>query len=138
VGSLIHGVTPSLDSLETFGAGNLTFVVLARREWFDRHKEVRAHAAQDLRTFVESEARQMSSEAFTAYMNNLNKRICDLVNSSDIHEKMGGITVIGIVPTERGNVVCLVVDTTSRNSFRKSKRSLLSTRILQVVLRVQD
>lgn len=59
-----------------------------------RHKEVRANAAQDLRMYVENEARQMSSEAFTKYMNDLNKRIFDLVNSSNAHEKMGGIMVI--------------------------------------------
>jgi hypothetical protein len=41
------------------------------------------------------EARDMSSEQFTKYMNDLNKRIFDLVNSTDAHEKMGGIMVIG-------------------------------------------
>lgn len=86
------------------------------------HQDVRAKAAKNLRTYVEGkhdpidcymttpsltvlrfcvvvligEARDMSSEQFTKYMNDLNKRIFDLVNSTDAHEKMGGIMVIGI------------------------------------------
>jgi FKBP12-rapamycin complex-associated protein len=37
----------------------------------------------------------MSSENFTKYMNDLNRRIFDLVNSSDENEKLGAIMVIG-------------------------------------------
>lgn len=43
----------------------------------------------------------MSSENFTKYMNDLNRRIFDLVNSSDENEKLGAIMVIG----ERHNCV---------------------------------
>jgi len=38
----------------------------------------------------------MSSDSFTKFMNDLNRRIFDLVNSQDVHEKMGGINVIGM------------------------------------------
>jgi FKBP12-rapamycin complex-associated protein len=60
--------------------------------------DVQAKAAKELRLYVESEAREMNSESFTKYMNDLNRRIFDLVNSSDTHEKMGGIMVIGTLP----------------------------------------
>jgi len=59
-----------------------------------RNQDVRATAAESLRLFVEGEAREMTSESFTKYMNDLNKRIFDLVNSSDPYEKLGGIMVI--------------------------------------------
>ncbi len=61
-----------------------------------RNPDVQAKAAHELRLYVEGEAREMNSESFTKYMNDLNRRIFDLVNSSDTHEKMGGIMVIGM------------------------------------------
>jgi len=45
---------------------------------------------------VEAEAREMSSEAFKKYMSDVSIRIFEVVNSSKIHEKMGGIQVIGL------------------------------------------
>jgi len=56
--------------------------------------EVRAKAARDLRIYVESEAREMPPETFTKYMEDMTRRIFDLVNSPDPNEKMGGIMVI--------------------------------------------
>jgi FKBP12-rapamycin complex-associated protein len=60
----------------------------------DRDEKVRKKAARDLRVYVEGEAREISSESFTKVMNDLNRRIFDLVNSSDVHCKMGGISII--------------------------------------------
>lgn len=59
-----------------------------------RIPEVRAKAARDLRLHVERESRDVPAEVFNRYMNDLNKRIFDLVNSSEVAEKMGGIIVI--------------------------------------------
>jgi FKBP12-rapamycin complex-associated protein len=56
--------------------------------------EIRASAAAGLRSYVERESRELSSELFTVYMGNLNKKVFDLVNSSDVNEKLGGILVI--------------------------------------------
>eukprot|EP00457_Paulinella_chromatophora_P000061 gb/GEZN01000061.1/.p1 GENE.gb/GEZN01000061.1/~~gb/GEZN01000061.1/.p1 ORF type:complete len:2707 (+),score=463.21 gb/GEZN01000061.1/:107-8227(+) len=59
-----------------------------------KNEESRAKGAKDLRYYVESEAREMSSDTFNKYMEQLNKRIFDLVNSSDVNEKLSGIMVI--------------------------------------------
>jgi len=65
---------------------------------------------------VEAEAREMSSDSFTKFMNDLNRRIFDLVNSQDVHEKMGGINVIGISLA----VLCCNIYTASKHIFRAS------------------
>ena len=45
---------------------------------------------------VATQAREMSSEHFTRFMNDLtNKHIFELVNSQVVHEKIGGIMAIG-------------------------------------------
>ncbi len=45
---------------------------------------------------VAAQAREMSSENFSRFMNDLtNKHIFDLVNSSVVAEKIGGIMAIG-------------------------------------------
>jgi hypothetical protein len=41
----------------------------------------------------------MSSDTFTKFMNDLNRLIMELVNSTHNEEKMGGIMVIGTAPT---------------------------------------
>jgi hypothetical protein len=47
-------------------------------------------------TQVATQAREMSSEHFTRFMNDLtNKHIFELVNSQVVHEKIGGIMAIG-------------------------------------------
>ena len=87
-----------------------------------RNVDVRARSAQTLRTFVrhlgsgvgiycvplshfalwnsqisqvEAEAREMSGDNFTKFMNELNRLILELVNSQHVEEKIGGIMVIG-------------------------------------------
>jgi hypothetical protein len=45
---------------------------------------------------VEADAREMSSDHFTLFMNDLNRLIMELVNSPYNEEKMGGIMVIGM------------------------------------------
>ncbi len=64
-----------------------------------KNVDVRAKSAQILRTYVEAEAREMSSDNFTKFMNELNRLIMELVNSTHLEEKMGGIMVIGSVFT---------------------------------------
>ena len=56
--------------------------------------EIRAKAAQTLRIYVEGESREKSSDSFTRFMTELNRLILELVNSSNLEEKMGGIMVI--------------------------------------------
>lgn len=62
---------------------------------YSRNHDVRVRGAKNLRSFIEGEARELDTESFTAYIAALNKRIFDLVNSSDATDKMGGILIIG-------------------------------------------
>lgn len=59
-----------------------------------KNKDVQAKAARDLRQHVENEARDIPPDQFNKYMNDLNKRIFDLINSPEPTEKMGGCVVI--------------------------------------------
>ena len=59
-----------------------------------RHQDSRLKAAQDLRLFVDSEVRDLSTEGAAKFLDDLTNRVFDLVNSADVHEKLGGIAVI--------------------------------------------
>jgi hypothetical protein len=55
---------------------------------------VRAHAAVCLRRSVARASAELSAESLVAYMAQLHRRIFDLVNSSEIHEKLGGVAIL--------------------------------------------
>jgi FKBP12-rapamycin complex-associated protein len=59
-----------------------------------RDDDDRSLAAENLCAHVEAEARDMFGERFNAYMTGLNTRILELVNSTSIAEKLGGIAAI--------------------------------------------
>jgi FKBP12-rapamycin complex-associated protein len=68
------------------------------RVWDDlryKNEEVRFRAANDLRDHVISVSRQLSGESFTKFMNEINRKIYELVHSADNVDKMGGILAIG-------------------------------------------
>jgi FKBP12-rapamycin complex-associated protein len=44
--------------------------------------------------FVEGEVRDLSTEGAAKFLDDLTNRVFDLVNSADVHEKLGGIAVI--------------------------------------------
>lgn len=50
--------------------------------------------SNDLRIYIESQETQLSAEGFTKFMNDLNRRIFDLVGSQVEHERLCGITII--------------------------------------------
>ena len=54
----------------------------------------RAKAASILRELVENEGRELSRETYAKFMEELNRRIQDLVSSDQTHEKLGGIAAI--------------------------------------------
>lgn len=61
-----------------------------------RNDDVRSRAARELCQHVAATSRERSGESFTRFINDVNKRIFDLVSSSDVSEKLGGIMAIGI------------------------------------------
>ena len=59
-----------------------------------RNDDVRARAAKELCIHVATTSRERSGESFTRFINDVNKRIFDLVSSTDVAEKLGGIMAI--------------------------------------------
>lgn len=60
-----------------------------------RHEDVRIKTANDLHRFVSTELREMPFEEHTAFMDKFYHQIFELVSSSDLNEKKGGILAIG-------------------------------------------
>ncbi|KXS11006.1 FAT-domain-containing protein [Gonapodya prolifera JEL478] len=59
-----------------------------------RTEDLRTRAANDLRDHVVAVSRELSGENFTRFMNDVNRRIFELVHSQDNEEKIGGIIAI--------------------------------------------
>lgn len=59
-----------------------------------KNDDIRSKAAKELRTHVSTVSRELSGENFTKFINDVNRRIFELVNSTDYHEKIGGIMAI--------------------------------------------
>ncbi|CAB3378482.1 Hypothetical predicted protein [Cloeon dipterum] len=59
-----------------------------------RNPETRAKSAKELHHYVTTELREVSVEEWTAFMDEFNKHIHEMVNSKDIHEKLGGIAAM--------------------------------------------
>ena len=55
---------------------------------------IRKNAALELRQLVEIESRELSTETFTKFMNDLTPRLFELVQSQDTCDKLGGIEAI--------------------------------------------
>ena len=60
-----------------------------------RDEESRERSGQELQHFVRTELREASSDQQPELMDNLIHCIFDLVNSTDVNEKKGGIIAIG-------------------------------------------
>ena len=59
-----------------------------------KNMEVRIKGAQALRDSVKSASRECSGETFAKFLNEVNRRIFELVHSSDNSDKIGGILAI--------------------------------------------
>ncbi|KAI8819891.1 armadillo-type protein [Fimicolochytrium jonesii] len=59
-----------------------------------RNDEVRTKAANDLRAHFTAISREVSGEAFTKFVNDVNRRIFELIHSNDNNDKIGGILAI--------------------------------------------
>eukprot|EP00158_Paraphelidium_tribonemae_P009901 Partr_v1_DN28994_c0_g1_i3_m24719 putative Phosphatidylinositol 3-kinase len=56
--------------------------------------ESRQKSANELRAHVSLVARELTGESFTKFMNDINRRIFELIHSPDISDKLGGILAI--------------------------------------------
>ncbi|TPX35002.1 hypothetical protein SmJEL517_g02512 [Synchytrium microbalum] len=59
-----------------------------------KNEDVRARGATDLRDYVVSVSREVSGETFSKFMNDVNRRIFELIQSNDVYDKIGGILAI--------------------------------------------
>lgn len=83
-----------------------------------KYAELRSKAASDLFVYVKTELRELSPEELSAFMDEFNKHIYEMVSSSDINENKGGILAI----------ICLIgtdAETENLNS-RNSRNSMYS------------
>lgn len=60
-----------------------------------KNDEARLNAAKEIRKLAENTIRSRPTES-VAFVDELNRLILDLVNSTNIIDKLGGITVIGL------------------------------------------
>lgn len=69
-----------------------------------RSEEVRSKTARDLHHYVTTELREMSVEDVTSFMDDFNHHIFEMVSSSDISEKKGGIlAIVNLIGVDVGN-----------------------------------
>ncbi|XP_012282445.1 serine/threonine-protein kinase mTOR isoform X2 [Orussus abietinus] len=70
-----------------------------------RHEEVRTKASRDLALYVKTELREASPEEVTAFMDEFNHHIVEMVSASDVNEKKGGIlAIVCLIEADVGNV----------------------------------
>ncbi|CAM4714382.1 unnamed protein product [Leuciscus chuanchicus] len=69
-----------------------------------RNEDTRAKAAKDLQHYVTTELRELSQDEATTFYDELNHHIFELVSSSDVNEKKGGIlAIVSLIGVEGGN-----------------------------------
>lgn len=60
-----------------------------------RNEQTRIRAAKDLYLYVKNDLRDATPEQVTVFLEEFNHHIFEMVSSSDINEKKGGILAIG-------------------------------------------
>ena len=58
-------------------------------------KDTRTKAARELNHYVTTELREVSLDDLTSFMDEFNHQIFEMVSSSDVNERKGGILAIG-------------------------------------------
>lgn len=70
-----------------------------------RNEEIRNKAARDLCLYVKTELREVSQEEITAFMDEFNHHIFEMVSGSDVNEKKGGIlAIVCLIGADVGNI----------------------------------
>ena len=60
-----------------------------------KNETTRVLAANKLRTFVEKTSREQSKENFAVFIEEVNGKLAELVNSRDTNDRIGAIMAIG-------------------------------------------
>ena len=74
-----------------------------------RHEDVRNRTAAELKEYVTTELREVSVEELTAFMDEFNHHIFEMVSSTDVSEKKGGILAIGMGISSLKNLTLLTI-----------------------------
>lgn len=74
-----------------------------------RSEEVRFKTANDLHHFVSTELREMPLDEHTSFMDEFNHHIFEMVSSSDINERKGGILAIGKFVKYVDSITCITI-----------------------------
>ena len=61
----------------------------------NKNEDTRLRAARDLQRFVQTELRELPTDRHQAQLDEINQCIYQLITSSEVHEKKGGILAIG-------------------------------------------
>nr|WBK62802.1 target of rapamycin [Sogatella furcifera] len=70
-----------------------------------KSQETRTKAARDLYLYVKTELREVSAEELTAFMDEFNHHIFEMVSGSDVNEKKGGIVaIVCLIVADVGNI----------------------------------
>ncbi|XP_043266889.1 serine/threonine-protein kinase mTOR isoform X2 [Venturia canescens] len=70
-----------------------------------RNEELRNKAARDLCHYVKTELREASQEEITAFMDEFNHHIFEMVSGSDVNERKGGIlAIVCLIGADVGNI----------------------------------
>lgn len=70
-----------------------------------KHEDVRNKAARELCLYVKTELREVSPEEIASFMDDFNRDIIEMVSSSDVNEKKGGILAINcLIGADVGNI----------------------------------
>ena len=60
-----------------------------------RNEDTRAKAARDIKQYVSTELKEVPTDDVTAFMDEFNREISEMVSSQDVGDKKGGILAIG-------------------------------------------
>ncbi|XP_077998557.1 serine/threonine-protein kinase mTOR-like [Glandiceps talaboti] len=92
-----------------------------------RNEETRAKSAKDLQHYVTTELREVSVDEYTSFMDRLNHFIFELVSSTDVNDKKGGIlAIVSLIGVDVGN-------TTRISRFANYLRNLLPSNDVTVM-----
>ena len=60
-----------------------------------RSEEARVRAAKELQRYVSTELRELPTDRVQLKLDEINQQIYQLISSTEVHEKKGGILAIG-------------------------------------------
>jgi FKBP12-rapamycin complex-associated protein len=86
-----------------------------------RNDDFRARAGLELKDLVATTSREVTVETFSKFSNDINKRIFELIHSSDVNDKLGGICAIGKFAGRFANILDCLIDLDSEENTKVTR-----------------